>query len=49
MDGVVYVDRPGKPKPGDWLDVRIVRADAHDLYGAPVRAPSRKRELMGTD
>jgi ribosomal protein S12 methylthiotransferase len=49
IDGVVYVDRPGKAKPGDWLDVRIVRTDAHDLYGSPVRSSARKRELMGTD
>jgi ribosomal protein S12 methylthiotransferase len=49
IDGVVYVDRPGRVKPGDWLDVRIVRADAHDLYGSPARASTRKRELMGTD
>jgi hypothetical protein len=29
--------------------VRIVRTDAHDLYGSPVRSSARKRELMGTD
>jgi ribosomal protein S12 methylthiotransferase len=49
IDGVVYVDRPGKAKPGEWLDVRIARADAHDLFGSPARTPARKRELMGTD
>jgi ribosomal protein S12 methylthiotransferase len=45
IDGVVHVARPGKAKPGDWLDVRVERADAHDLFAAPARSASRKREL----
>ena len=45
IDGVVHVERPGKAKPGDWLDVRVTRADAHDLYGTPIGSTSRKREL----
>lgn len=49
IDGVVYVERARKAKPGGWLDVRIARADAHDLYGAPVRSTSRKRELTPAD
>jgi len=49
IDGVVYVERARKAKPGDWLDVRIARADAHDLYGSPVRSTSRKRELTPAD
>jgi len=45
IDGVVHVERPGKAKPGDWLDVRVTRADAHDLYGTSIGSTSRKREL----
>jgi len=45
IDGVVRVARPGKAKPGDWIDVRIERADAHDLFAVPARSASRKREL----
>jgi len=45
IDGVVHVERPGEAKPGDWLDVRVTRADAHDLYGTPIGSTSRKREL----
>jgi ribosomal protein S12 methylthiotransferase len=45
IDGVVYVERARKVKPGDWVDVRVVHADAHDLFGAPAGTASRKREL----
>jgi len=31
IDGVVYVN-DSKAAPGDFIDVRIVRADTHDLY-----------------
>ena len=33
IDGLVYVDDFFAAKPGDFLRVRIVDADAHDLYG----------------
>jgi ribosomal protein S12 methylthiotransferase len=37
IDGVVRIGRPGRLKAGDWADVRITRADVHDLYGVPAR------------
>ncbi|MCG6874835.1 MAG: 30S ribosomal protein S12 methylthiotransferase RimO [Betaproteobacteria bacterium] len=49
IDGLVYVEHPGKVKPGDWVDVRVARADAHDLFGTPVRSASRKRELVAAN
>jgi ribosomal protein S12 methylthiotransferase len=33
IDGVVHVAKAGKLAPGDMVDVRVVRADAHDLWG----------------
>jgi ribosomal protein S12 methylthiotransferase len=33
IDGRVYVHGARKAKPGDFLDVRIERADEHDLHG----------------
>jgi ribosomal protein S12 methylthiotransferase len=49
IDGLVYVERPGKVNVGDGMDVRIVRADAHDLFGAPAKSASRRRELAPAD
>jgi len=49
IDGVVYVERPRKVKPGDWLDVHVARTDAHDLYGTPVGSAARKREPAPVD
>ncbi|MBM3368871.1 MAG: TRAM domain-containing protein, partial [Betaproteobacteria bacterium] len=37
IDGVVYVARARGVKPGDIVDVRIERSDAHDLHGPRVR------------
>ena len=33
IDGLVYLEKPHKLKVGDFVDVRIERADAHDLHG----------------
>jgi ribosomal protein S12 methylthiotransferase len=33
IDGVVRIEPAGKLRAGDWADVRIVGADAHDLTG----------------
>ncbi|HEX4985699.1 MAG TPA: 30S ribosomal protein S12 methylthiotransferase RimO [Burkholderiales bacterium] len=35
IDGVVRIRRAGGVRPGDFVDVRITRADAHDLHGEP--------------
>jgi ribosomal protein S12 methylthiotransferase len=36
IDGMVYVDDFSAAGPGDFLKVRIVDADAHDLYAEPL-------------
>jgi ribosomal protein S12 methylthiotransferase len=36
IDGKVYVHGAAKLKPGQFVDVRIERAEAHDLHGAMV-------------
>ena len=33
IDGCVHIRKAGASKPGDFVNVRINRADAHDLYG----------------
>ena len=33
IDGLVYLEKPHKRKVGDFVNVRIERADAHDLHG----------------
>ncbi|GHU12443.1 hypothetical protein FACS1894185_6760 [Betaproteobacteria bacterium] len=38
VDGMVYVDDFFDAEPGDFLRVRIVDADAHDLYAEPCEA-----------
>jgi len=38
IDGLVYVENPGKAQVGDFLDVKIKDSDAHDLYAAKTRA-----------
>ena len=32
IDGSVFISKPGAIKPGDFVQVKITRADAHDLY-----------------
>jgi ribosomal protein S12 methylthiotransferase len=36
IDGLVYAAKSRGTKPGDFIDVKITRADAHDLHGARV-------------
>jgi len=43
IDGVVRIARPGRLKVGDWADVRITRADVHDLFGIPASDSARRR------
>ncbi|HKO89430.1 MAG TPA: 30S ribosomal protein S12 methylthiotransferase RimO [Burkholderiales bacterium] len=39
IDGLVYVEKAPKGiQSGDFIDVRITRADTYDLYGAPAAA-----------
>jgi ribosomal protein S12 methylthiotransferase len=32
IDGSVFISKPGAIKPGEFVQVKITRADAHDLY-----------------
>ncbi len=38
IDGVVHLGRAAGLQVGDWVEVEITRADAHDLYGVLVSA-----------
>ncbi len=33
IDGVVHIEDGSKLKPGDWARVKVLRSDAHDLWG----------------
>jgi len=37
IDGSVFISKPGASKPGDVVQVKITRADAHDLYGTIIK------------
>ncbi len=34
IDGSVFISKPGTIKPGDFVQVKITRADAHDLHAS---------------
>jgi ribosomal protein S12 methylthiotransferase len=36
IDGVVYLDDPGQARIGEFRNVTVTRADAHDLWARPV-------------
>jgi len=52
IDGLVYVDKPGRVAIGDFMDVEITGADAHDLTARKVptarRAPVRRNKATST-
>ena len=33
IDGVVHIEDGSRLKPGDWAKVKVLRSDAHDLWG----------------
>src|SRR2546427_3062912 len=33
IDGVVHIEDGAKLEPGDWAQVKVLRSDAHDLWG----------------
>jgi ribosomal protein S12 methylthiotransferase len=35
IDGLVYLENPGKVRVGDFCEVTVTRADAHDLWAKP--------------
>ncbi len=37
IDGVVQIDTPGDFKPGDFMEVRIIDSDSHDLWAEPIK------------
>ncbi len=47
IDGVVHIARPGRLQVGDWAEVRITRADVHDLHGIRVAAVARRGSAEG--
>lgn len=42
IDGLVYVENAKNLKPGDFAEVKVIKADAHDLWARPVPAARRK-------
>jgi len=36
IDGLVYIEDAQGVQPGDWVEVEVVDADAHDLWAEPV-------------
>jgi ribosomal protein S12 methylthiotransferase len=43
IDGAVHVAGLTEVGPGDLVDVRITRSDAHDLWGVPVKGAANNR------
>jgi ribosomal protein S12 methylthiotransferase len=41
IDGVVHVSKAKELEPGDFVDVRVERSDAHDLYATPATKATR--------
>jgi ribosomal protein S12 methylthiotransferase len=41
IDGVVHIAGSGKLAPGDWVEVKVTRSDAHDLWGHTIRAKAQ--------
>jgi ribosomal protein S12 methylthiotransferase len=35
IDGLVYIENGKRFKPGEFAQVRITRADTHDLFAVP--------------
>ena len=52
IDGLVYVEKPGRVAIGDFMDVEITGADAHDLTARKVptarKAPVRRNKGTST-
>ena len=42
IDGLVYVENAGKLKSGEFAEVRVTKAGAHDLYAKTVTRASKK-------
>ena len=36
IDGVVQIEAPGDIQPGEFVEVRIVDSDSHDMWAEPV-------------
>ena len=41
IDGVVHIEDCPKLKPGDWTQVKVLRSDAHDLWGSAAAVRGR--------
>ena len=42
IDGVVYIESAGDLKPGEFAEVKITRADTHDLWARPVTSSAKE-------
>jgi ribosomal protein S12 methylthiotransferase len=40
IDGVVHIENARRLKPGEFVEVKVVRADTHDLWARCVRKPA---------
>ncbi len=45
IDGLVYVEKAVNLKPGDFADVKVTKADAHDLWARPLSAGAARRKV----
>ena len=48
IDGLVYVENPGKLKPGEFAEVKIVKAGSHDLYATAVGVTKAAKKARGS-
>ncbi|SES73094.1 SSU ribosomal protein S12P methylthiotransferase [Nitrosospira multiformis] len=46
IDGLVYIDKAKKLKPGEFIEVEITRSDAHDLHARQVSETGRKESRV---
>ena len=48
IDGLVYVENAGKLKPGEFAEVKIVKAGSHDLYARAVGVKKAAKKARGS-
>jgi ribosomal protein S12 methylthiotransferase len=48
IDGLVYVENAGKLKPGEFAEVKIVKAGSHDLYATAVGVTKAAKKARGS-
>ncbi len=48
IDGLVYVENAGKLKPGEFAEVKIIKAGSHDLYATAVGVTKAAKKARGS-